>query len=255
MPFNLGSVKKKEVSIVIIPSSSYKKKEMDVVKHLSKKFKSMCYVNVGRSFDSLIQELKKNEINDEKILFVDCSENLGTKHKNCLRVGSPYALTKLSVTIKKTLKTNKLNVLLFDSLSSLLSYHPPRTLTKFIHDLFSEIKKSEIIAVFPVQSGTDESFLADISMFADHVITYGKAPKNKKVHAAVGMGVAVFLIGGLILATGNQITGAAVAVKNSSVSLWGITTFLIIAFLTGLVTFLNKRKNPKNKLKKVRKKK
>jgi hypothetical protein len=164
-------ISKNEISVVVLPSSSYKAKEMEVVKQLSTKFKAVCYVNVSRSFTSLCKELKKNSISESNFLFIDAiTKKAGKEHKNCIYLNSPHALTNLSVTIKKALQTNKFDAFLFDSLSSLVVYHKVPTLTRFIHDLFAAVKKKGMAAVFTLQEGTNKELMADIGMFADQVI-------------------------------------------------------------------------------------
>jgi archaellum biogenesis ATPase FlaH len=171
MAFNLSQVKKNEVALVIIPSSAYKKKEMRLVKVLSKKYGAICYVNINRPFGSLIKEMEKNKIKEETFFFIDTTTaKSATEHERCIYLESPSALTNLSIMIKKTLNTKKFDALLFDSLSSLLTFHNVDTLTKFIHDLFSVVKKAGVAAIFTMQAGTNEKLTSDIGMFADHVI-------------------------------------------------------------------------------------
>jgi archaellum biogenesis ATPase FlaH len=171
MAFNLSQVKKNEVALVIIPSSAYKKKEMSLVKALSKKYGAICYVNINRPFGSLIKEMQSNKIKEENFFFIDTTTaKSATEHERCIYLESPSALTNLSIMIKKTLNTKKFDAILFDSLSSLLTFHNVDTLTKFIHDLFSVVKKAGVAAIFTMQAGTNENLTSDIGMFADHVI-------------------------------------------------------------------------------------
>jgi archaellum biogenesis ATPase FlaH len=161
---------KKEITLLIIPGSSYKKKVLGVVTKLSGKFKAICYVNINQQMDALLTDFTKQKINTDKFLFVDAiTKKSKEEANNCIYIGSPNALTELSVTIKKVLKTNKFDAFIFDSLSSLLTYHSVNSLIKFVHDLFAEVKKSNVVAVFTMQAGTDKNLLSDVSMFADHV--------------------------------------------------------------------------------------
>jgi hypothetical protein len=157
------------VTVVILPSRSYKKKELEVVAEMAKRHQAICYVNITHSFDALLKEFKKNNIDEKKFLFIDAISP-ETHHDNCIHVGSPQALTQLSLAIKKSLGTGKFDSLVFDSLSGLCAYNKLASLTRFIHDLFSELKKSGISSVFTMQAGTDKNLLGDVSMFADHVI-------------------------------------------------------------------------------------
>ena len=167
----LNKIKKKEICVVLIPPQSYKKKEMEVVKHLAKTFKTVCYTNTNSPLSSLMSEMKKNKVDANKFLFIDAVTKKSDKQqKNCLYIESPHALVELSLVIKTSLSKGQFEVLLFDSLSSLLTYHKIETLTKFMHDLFNEIKKYGVAGVFTLQAGTNKELLADISMFADNVI-------------------------------------------------------------------------------------
>jgi hypothetical protein len=165
------NIKKKEIGIVVLPNSSYKKKEMAAVKAVGKISKAVCYVNVNTPFPSLLEELHKNKVPVEKFLFIDCiTKKSADSHKNCIYLESPQALTSLSVTIKKALKTGKFKSLIFNSLSALPTYHQKDALIKFIHDLFAVIKHFETTAIFTMQKSSSSDLLDDVSMFADYII-------------------------------------------------------------------------------------
>jgi hypothetical protein len=167
----LTGLKKNEVVIAVIPSGSYKKKSVEIVKQLTSGSKSVCYVNTTIGHDALSAKLKKLKVKEDKILFIDAiSKKPKEEEKNCIYTGSLHALTDLSITIKNVLGTKKFEVLLFDSLSSLTNYHNVNSLTRFTHDLFGVVKKSGAVGVFTMPKGSSKELMADIGMFADKVV-------------------------------------------------------------------------------------
>jgi hypothetical protein len=175
MKLRISHVQTNEVVVIVLSSKTYQKQELEVVKYLAKNYKTICYVNVNRQFNSLVSALKKSKIDIAKFLFIDSiTEKPEEGHNQCIYLGSPQALTTLSTVIKKSLSKQSFDSFLLDSLSSLLSYHDVETLTKFTHDLFTAVRKSGAVSVFVVSGGTNDAFMADISMFADHVVEVKK---------------------------------------------------------------------------------
>jgi hypothetical protein len=163
-------VEKGDIVIAILQSSEYKKKQMELTQQLVQKYKTLCYVNISRQFPDLLKDLKKCEICEDNIFFIDAITETKQEHDQCVFVGSPHGLTTISIALNKSLAKGKFEAVIFDSLSCLTNYHKPNTLTRFTHDLFAKLKKSGAVSVFTVQKGMDENFLADLSMFADHTI-------------------------------------------------------------------------------------
>jgi archaellum biogenesis ATPase FlaH len=167
-------IKKNNINIILIPSSTYKQQELDIVEHTANTYTHICYVNTCHPFDQLLKHLKEKKIPLKKFLFIDnITKQPKKEHDHCIYLNTPKALTTLSLTIKKTLNAQQFDSFLFDSISTLTTYHTPQTLTKFVHDLFTTLKKKKLTALFTIQNNTDKNLITDISMFADNVITLG----------------------------------------------------------------------------------
>jgi hypothetical protein len=245
LTLNLAKISKKEVGVVVIPTSSYKKNELEITEYMSKRFKAVCCVNTNQSFDSLIEEMKRGGINEDKFLFIDTTKkNPDTEHKNCIYLCSPESLTTLSINIKKALQTRKFDAFLFNSPSSLLNYHKSQTLTRFIHDLFATVKKANLSAIFTMPAGSNKELMADISMFADYIIGVEKNnPLNKKQDKKRASGIGIVLLFfvfvlGLSAIFNVGFVGKAVSLMRSPVISGSAGTFVLLAFLTGLFIFL-----------------
>ena len=88
-------------------------------------------------------------------------------------MGSPRALTKLSISIAEIFKTFKPQILLFDSLFTILIYEKENTVLKFVHSLSGRIRLSGCAAIFIAQKGQAESeLIKDLNLFIDKVIKF-----------------------------------------------------------------------------------
>ena len=166
-----------QIIVLVIPNEKYSKLIIDVAKFFGDEYKSLCYVSLNKLYDSLTNILKKNNINQDRILFIDGitkSANPNLKEAdNCIYVDSSSALTEISIIIHNVLETGKFESFLFDSLSTLLIYNSSDAVCKFVHNLINKIKSSNTTAIFTALDGdTKSDLLKDISMFVDNVIHY-----------------------------------------------------------------------------------
>ena len=94
--------------LLLMPSMEYNDIIVDTIKKLSKK--SVCYVTLNKTFDSLKELFKKKKVNVDNITFIDTIsmriKEAPDQTKNCYFVSSPEALTELSLTILKFVKHN-----------------------------------------------------------------------------------------------------------------------------------------------------
>jgi len=186
MPINLKKEldSGKQVILLIMPNEEYTKDIIDITKQLGDQHTSMCYVSLNKLYDALMKTLKDNKININKFFFIDCITKTATtppEVKNAIFMEAPNALTTLSLAIKEVLKVQKPDVFLFDSLSTLLIYERGTVVTKFVHSIIGNIRKTSCKALFTCLKGdTDSQLVKDLGMFVDKVIDLGKDIQNKK---------------------------------------------------------------------------
>lgn len=133
-------------------------------------------MNLNELYKTLIQHLKNMNLDVRKFFFIDAisltSDKTNTKHDNCIFVSNPNSLIELSLAITQGLNTEKPDLLIFDSLSTLLIYEKESTVTKFIHALIGKIKAAGIDAYFTALEGDSQNeSIKDLSMFVDNVNT------------------------------------------------------------------------------------
>lgn len=162
---------KSEISVLVISDKSYPSKMKELVSSISSDYSRICYVSLNKPYSAALDSIGKSGANPKKFFFVDCT---GTPPKNegqVVFVSSPKALTEMSITIGKVMEMGKIEVLIFDSLSTLLVYEEPFTVVKFTHSLISALRAKKAAGVLVCLEGWKSAELVkDISMFADRVV-------------------------------------------------------------------------------------
>lgn len=175
MAINLkAKIGKNKVVILVIPDEEYAEFMIKVSKSVASDYKKICYVNLNKSYFTLTNAFKSENINLNKFFFIDgVTKKAGEAKKagNCLYVDAPNALTQLSLGINKIFKTFKPEILLFDSLSTILIYEEVNTVLKFVHSLIGKIRLVDCVAVFTVLEGdVSSNLIKDLSMFIDKLM-------------------------------------------------------------------------------------
>jgi len=168
---------KKELSsnqtvLLIMPSVEYNDVIVDTMKQLSGK--SVCYITLNKTFDSLKETFKKNKVNTENLVFIDAiTRTIKTSPEQtagCYFCSSPGALTEISLTLTKIIR-HGFEYLIFDSLTNLLIYQKRAPVAKFVSSLVNKIKESKTKAVFYALSMKEqEALIQETSMFVDKVV-------------------------------------------------------------------------------------
>lgn len=162
--------------LLLAPGVDYNELVVDVIKQLSKK--SVCYVTLNKTSDSLKEVFKKNNVNVKNIVFIDAISKTIKKTPDQTEgsyfVSSPGTLTQLSIVINKCLSHN-FSYLVFDSVTNLLIYQKKAPVAKFISNIVNNIRATKTKAIFYALSVKEqEALIEESSMFVDRVIDLSK---------------------------------------------------------------------------------
>jgi archaellum biogenesis ATPase FlaH len=163
-----------EISIIIIPNREYLKATLVLVRELSQKYNKICYVSLNELYDEIINNFEKSGIDVKKFFFIDAitktSRTIPEKKKDCIFVSSPNSLIELSLAITETLNKENPDLLIFDSLSTLLIYEKESTVTKFIHSLIGKIRANNTDCYMTALEGdVQNESIKDLGMFVNEV--------------------------------------------------------------------------------------
>ncbi len=140
---------------------------------VSGKFKSICYITMSKSATAVEEFLKKSGVDSKKYRFIDCvSKKTGFKKntKKTVFISSPSSLTEIGIAVSKSFKEKKIDLLFFDSISSLLVYNNELDSVKFLHSLMVLVKGTKAKAVYLImKSDLSKKVVRDIEIFSDSI--------------------------------------------------------------------------------------
>lgn len=149
----------------------------DLLYSAAQKFNKICYVTISKPSHTFSTFFKVNKINPDKFFFIDCitkSVVKGTKkEKNTVFVSGPNDFRGIEKAIRKVLllQQQQVDLLIFDSLSSLLVYEKEIFITRFLHALTAMIKGFHGKSVFIVlQKDVDMDMARNIGLTMDKTI-------------------------------------------------------------------------------------
>lgn len=166
---------KGKILVLVVPEQKYTQHLMGILKTLSERYSSICYVSLNRPCNSILENLRENSIDTKKFYFIDTitkTAKIPEPVNYCTYISSPGALTEISLAVSSFFDSDgKADCLIFDSLSTLFVHESESAITKFVHFLMAKMKVVGCDAYFTVLK-TDESstLIKDIHMFADQVI-------------------------------------------------------------------------------------
>ncbi len=171
----LKGFNKNDIALVIFESEKYNDSMIKLVKQLPKKFNRIGYVSLNKGYLQLIKGMEKNKIDKKKFFFIDAvssaNEAVSIKEKQVSFVFSAENLTQMSLVICNALLKYKIDCVIFDSLSTLLIYHPEDTVLKFLHYIINNLRSRNVTAIFTtVKNEKNASFLENSKVFVDQTI-------------------------------------------------------------------------------------
>ncbi len=172
-----------KLNLLLIPNKQYTKGILKLSKYLSDNYKKICYVSLNEFYDSLSTNLEKVNADFDKFFIVDAitkTANTNILEKsNAIFVSSPNALVELSLAITDCLENQNPDVLILDSISTLLIYEKESTVTKFVHSLIGKIKVAGSDCYLTALEGDSENeTISDLGMFVDNSLTMSEFELN-----------------------------------------------------------------------------
>jgi KaiC/GvpD/RAD55 family RecA-like ATPase len=159
--------------VVVVCCENYQKDSISILKWAVKEGKKICYVTINKPYDTLIQILKKNNIDTKKFFFVDAITKTikeASPVDNCVFVSSPNSLTEMSIAVRAACKQG-FDILIFDSLSALMVYEKEEGASTFLHSLVNILRVHKVKALFEVLSVDEGSkMMKNMQMFVDKKI-------------------------------------------------------------------------------------
>ena len=167
--------------LFVMNTEDYLEKNMAILKEVLKQEDSVgVYVTLNRPYSVLIKILEKNNINTDKLFFIDCiTKTLGIENaeKKCLFLENPQNLTNITIAIEEIMRTipSKNKSLFFDPLSTLLIYNQTETVSKFLHFLTGKIRVLNLNGILlSTEKELGSEFADQMEQFVDKTVDLSK---------------------------------------------------------------------------------
>ncbi len=169
------------VILATVEAKKYAETNMKIIKHLVEDENIPgVYVTLNKPYATIKEELKKNGIDPNMIIFIDAVTKVAggeiKKEENCLFIGNPENLSDISVAMDQavTALPGEKKFVFFDSLSTLLVYNKPQTVAKFIHFLASKMRVWKVKGIIiSLQKEEDKELIDFLSQICDLTIELG----------------------------------------------------------------------------------
>jgi archaellum biogenesis ATPase FlaH len=158
--------------LFVIPNETYNETLIDIIKQGVNNHK-VCYITISKGYAALNIILEKNKIKTDNFFFIDCITKTVKSQKdtdNCTFISSPNSLIELGLAINKTITKHAPEVVIFDSLSTLLIYHKDNIVSKMVQGLSNKFEAMNSKIIFTLTAKDKESILfKNLHMFISKV--------------------------------------------------------------------------------------
>jgi hypothetical protein len=160
---------------LVIQNEIYVKSIVEIAKQLSGVYNKISYVSLNKLYMPLIKSLTVNAVDTKKFFFIDGITKTAIADPgnipSCEFVSGPDKLTEIGIAIQKNTASEKCEVLLFDSLSTLLIYKNVQIVKQFVHSIVGQVSAANCISVFTCLEGNvEDDLIKDLSMFIDNIV-------------------------------------------------------------------------------------
>ena len=161
--------------ILLISTSKDKYNESihTIQSEVEKTAQKIGYITINKPFNTVMEELAKNNISADKFFFVDAitaTVQTPPTVNNCIFINSPTALPDLGLAYTSLLNEHQCELVFFDTISTLAVYQDPGAVVKFVHNLITKTRVINKKAVFVALKEDSETLIKDLNMFVDKII-------------------------------------------------------------------------------------
>ncbi len=167
-------LKTNKIVLVLVPSIDYTNVVRDTAKELSKH--KMGYITLNKTYAALKEDFNKAKVNVDNITFIDAIsktiKNVPDHANGVYFLSAPNSLTEMSIQVS-SLVEEKIDCVVFDSLTNLLIYQQKAPVAKFLSTIINKLRDGNVCGVFfCLDVREHEELIQEASMFVDKVIHY-----------------------------------------------------------------------------------
>jgi KaiC/GvpD/RAD55 family RecA-like ATPase len=164
----------KPIVLTLIDPMRYQEATIDILSYFAKKLPRGIYVTLNKPFSVLMKNFENAGVPVGSLFFVDGITNVPSleegKDHACL--GSGIDLSNLCIGISKAVNMFEgEKFLLLDSLSTLLIYNDPKSVSKFAHLLTEKMRRWNTSgSLLTVEMNAEKDVVSQLAPFCDKVV-------------------------------------------------------------------------------------
>lgn len=171
---NLAGITEKTNSLVITDVETIQGTSTDILKIFADNHVPGAYVCLNRPQHAVKKFLKKENIDFDKIFFIDCISSSLTEvapEDNVMHISNPADLTGLSIALSEFIdRVESEKFIVIDALGTLLIYNQEEIVIKFIRSVLQECSQKDVVAIMITPHTTDSSWAEKIIPFFENII-------------------------------------------------------------------------------------
>jgi|SRR3989344_3283531 len=146
-------IKQKYICLITTEMTNYHVAKNLILRYLATRL-PLLYVTMNQGCPSLFKVLKNGGIDVSRMGFIDgMSKGSGQIVDNCTYLTNPGSLVELSLSITDKANEGKYELLLLDSINTLLLYNDPKSVKKFLYYLINKLREKEIAGIMIALEG------------------------------------------------------------------------------------------------------
>ncbi len=167
--------------LFVINTEDFLEKDMAIINEVLKQEDAFgVYVTISRPYSVLRKIMEKNNINTDKLFFIDCiTKTFGSEKedKKCLFLENPQNLTNIAIAIDEIMSAipSKNKSLFVDPMGTLLIHNRTETVSKFLHVLTGKLRVLNLNGVLlATEKELDLEFTDQLEQFVDKTVDLSK---------------------------------------------------------------------------------
>jgi hypothetical protein len=172
----IGSIPESWIALIETGVENANEINLLLLKFLAAQNKDAVILAASRPYSSLLSAYTKNNINTDKMFFLDCvSKSESAKQENAdnvLYLENISDLTHILISIDETIKKIKtVKYILIDSINTMLIHNKPDIFARFIHSVMTKMRLSSVnCIILSFEDETHREIRAEIAQLCDKVI-------------------------------------------------------------------------------------
>lgn len=171
---DIAGITEKTNSLVITDVEKIQGTSTDILKIFADKQVPGAYVCLNRPQHAVKRFLKKENIDFDKIFFIDCISSSLTEvspEDNVMHLSNPADLTGLSIALSEFIdRVGNKKFIVIDALGTLLIYNREELVIKFIRSVLEECSQKDVVAIMVTPHTTDPPWADKIIPFFENII-------------------------------------------------------------------------------------